>query len=87
MRELVQVRGNYFSDNLSRKPEYEGWLEEGLYCAKIVVGEEELTTGVPFHVLEEAEGSAVKKRRNLLLVKPLILVIMSTKLVVKRIVQ
>ena len=41
------------------KPGYEGGLEEALYCAKLVVGEEELTTGVPFRVLEEAEGSAV----------------------------
>ena len=43
--------------------------------------------GVPFHVLEEAEGSAVKQRRNLLLVKPLMLVIMRMKLLVKKIVK
>ena len=46
----------------SRKvePEYESWLEDGFYRAKVVVGKEEAIAGVAFHLLEEAEGSAAK---------------------------
>ena len=41
-------------------PHFTSWLERGLYCARVKVGEEEATAGKAYQVLAEAEGSAAK---------------------------
>ena len=40
------------------EPQFYGWLEKGLYCARVRVGEEEAIAGGVFQLLAEAEGSA-----------------------------
>merc|ERR1719318_90630 len=42
------------------EPNFTSWLERGLYCARVKVGEEEVTAGAAFQMLAEAEGSAAK---------------------------
>ena len=42
------------------EPQFSSWLERGMYCARVEVGEKKATAEAGYHVLAEAEGSAAK---------------------------
>ena len=43
------------------EPHFSNWVENGLYCAAVSVGEEEAQSCGDFHVLAESESSAAKQ--------------------------
>ena len=42
------------------EPHFSSWLERGMYCARVEVGEKKATAEEAYQVLAEAEGSAAK---------------------------